>query len=314
MWRVNCTPVFCAILRDRLFLTLQTRQQSQAYNHISTTMRGIGSPANLPLGSPLPPNDIHVRALKRVALINANLHFQGVGVHLPEWRDTVGWAARDGRVVDVMRTGYPRFFVPRVVDKLAERVVEFYRRRRTTVPDDKLSAILFPTRRYTEMCLQFLARQASPEQIRDLQGIAFTWKNCHSLLVAKDRECGSLEDSREGTDDSPCNPEISAVLYPATLYPVAKAFWQHTGFGMSSRQATYWLQDSLVCSERDPETAKDAIRTRIADGQSLSDLQVDKNNVLLYPTGMTAITETASAIKRLCQTNNKRPPAAAIFG
>lgn len=38
--------------------------------------------------------------------------------------------------------------------------------------------------------------------------------------------------------------EIYAVVYPQELAVEAKAFWQHTGFGISSRRATYWLENA----------------------------------------------------------------------
>lgn len=334
--RTNCTRIFRSIAQvppsyDQVCL------RSQDHVDNLQAMQSIKSPSNLPLGSPLPPNDVHVRPpraqhrMKHAVSINTNLHSKGVGVHLPEWRDTVGWAARERRVVDAMRTGYPRFFVPRVVDELAGRIIELYRSMAngtSGVPDGKASAIVFPTRRYAEIYLQFLARQASPEEVRGVQSIALKWEG--SILPLNTQDSGDvlLPPSRDHPDVSPYRKEISAVLYPSTLYPLAKAFWQHTGFGISSRQATYWLENSPLCGnsdtkltknrcatkiEPDPGTAKDIIRGRIADGQSLSDLKVDKNNMLLYPTGMTAITETASAIKRLYSAKN-RTPTAAVFG
>lgn len=228
-----------------------------------------------------------------------------------------------------MRTGYPRFFVPRVVDKLAEKVIGVYggESNRTTVPSDKVSAIIFPTHRYAEIYLKFLARQVSPEELHNFHGITLTWKGYFSLLDARDGKERPLI-CPDDSADSPYRKDISAVIYPTSLYPLAKAIWQHTGFGISSRRATYWLENSPLCGnleskstkdhsatriEPDPEPTKEVIRERIADGQSLSDLKVDKENVLLYPTGMAAITETAAAIKKLCPTN-KRPPTAAVFG
>ncbi|KAM3420365.1 hypothetical protein BST61_g3646 [Cercospora zeina] len=59
------------------------------------------------LGTSLPPGDPH-----------------GVSVSLPLWQDTVGWAYRDEKVLQKLNTGYPRFFVPRIVRVLAQQVVK----------------------------------------------------------------------------------------------------------------------------------------------------------------------------------------------
>lgn len=232
--------------------------------------------------------------------------------------------------MDAMRTGYPRFFVPRVVDKLAERIIELHRARNNgdRSSDGRVSAIIFPNRRYAEIYLQYLARHASPEEVRDVHGIISAWDGSLSPLDAGHGKEWSSASSQESLNVSAYRREISTVIYPSTLYPLAKGFWQHTGFGISSRRATYWLENSPLCGspcdkstnnnrttsiEADPEPAKEIIRARISDGQSLPNLKVDKQNVLLYPTGMTAITETASAIKKLC-TINQSPPTAAVFG
>ncbi|KAK0610666.1 pyridoxal phosphate-dependent transferase [Bombardia bombarda] len=70
-------------------------------------MATLDAPESICLGESLPPKDQHA-----------------VGVHLPKWADTVGWASREPRVVEAMTTGYPRFFIPRVVDQLAERLAK----------------------------------------------------------------------------------------------------------------------------------------------------------------------------------------------
>ena len=41
-----------------------------------------------------------------------------LSVSLPTWKDNVDWAEGNARVVDVMSTGYPRFFVQRNIQKV----------------------------------------------------------------------------------------------------------------------------------------------------------------------------------------------------
>lgn len=47
-----------------------------------------------------------------------------LSVSLPTWRDNVDWAEGNARVVDIMATGYPRFFVHRPIQKVRFRVLK----------------------------------------------------------------------------------------------------------------------------------------------------------------------------------------------
>ena len=47
-----------------------------------------------------------------------------VSVCLPTWADNVGYEEADPNVVDRMRAGYPRFFVPRIVRNMQQRLIE----------------------------------------------------------------------------------------------------------------------------------------------------------------------------------------------
>ncbi|KAM7202989.1 putative cystathionine gamma-synthase [Naviculisporaceae sp. PSN 640] len=280
--------------------------------------RGISDPATIPLGSSLPPGNLHA-----------------VGVHLPEWRDTVGWAARETRVVNAMRTGYPRFFVPRVVDRLAEEVVRIYDNQGNAHNGQSLelsrSAFLFPNCRYATLCLRFLHDQA-PSGIDTGNVCGFVLNpdgTTTKLDLAQETQPDPDNDQNLATQSKP----LSAVLYPMSLYPLAKAFWQHTGFGISSRQATFWLDAVLKRDRRNGrlmpparrnltdeyllQSAKNNIRSRIAKGHSpelsRTGMGLTKQDVLLYPTGMAAITEAAAAIKSR-RSLNGRQCVAAVFG
>ncbi|KAF4629322.1 hypothetical protein G7Y89_g8823 [Cudoniella acicularis] len=58
------------------------------------------------LGETIPSNDIHA-----------------ISVSLPTWNSTIGWGARNPAILDRMRTGYPNFFIHRLIDELAEKIV-----------------------------------------------------------------------------------------------------------------------------------------------------------------------------------------------
>ena len=47
-----------------------------------------------------------------------------LSVSLPTWKDNVDWAEGNARVVDIMATGYPRFFVHRSIQKVCVRLQE----------------------------------------------------------------------------------------------------------------------------------------------------------------------------------------------
>ncbi|KAF7550673.1 hypothetical protein G7Z17_g5551 [Cylindrodendrum hubeiense] len=53
------------------------------------------------------------------------LTIKAVSVYLPTWQNTVNWAMRDPELLALMKTGYPRFFVPLIVRELGEHLVQW---------------------------------------------------------------------------------------------------------------------------------------------------------------------------------------------
>ncbi|KAF5562005.1 cystathionine beta [Fusarium phyllophilum] len=143
------------------------------------------------LGSSLPPGDKH-----------------GVSVYMPTWEDTVAWGRRDPGLIAQLKTGYPRFFVPLVVNELAERLLTWA----------------------SGLPWEFLANEF-PDELRQ-----------------------SLKEAKE---------------------------------------------------------AKIAIQQRIADSFSTEDNELKKSDVLLYPTGMSAISHIHDIISLYATTTKK---TIAIFG
>lgn len=128
--------------------------------------------------------------------------------------------------------------------------------------------------------------------------------------------------------------ELHAVLYPSDLYPLAKDFWQHTGYGISSRYAEFCLRrvDDLrlqpppidpkrnhtynafsrrkdpmivdemkgVSSERaEDEKIKRSLRHRIAKLASSSDIALEEKHVHIFSSGMTAVSTIAQALQAI---------------
>ncbi|KAM0195134.1 hypothetical protein ACHAPA_005731 [Fusarium lateritium] len=249
------------------------------------------------VGSPLPPGDKHA-----------------VSVYIPTWKDTVAWARRDPDLISQLKTGYPRFFVPLVVDQLAERLLEWTSSNRnpntltselsTLLSTTGRTAMLLPAGHHARMCQAYLDTQD--------KGATFVLKVDFSdgihIMENLDKTC-TLD-------------KIYAVAYPKELAKEAKAFWQHTGFGVSSRRATYWLENATFLNQdskssvtdlpnREAEDAKFVVQQRIADLLSTETNSLDVDDVFLYPSGMSAIAHTADTVRQFITTTKR---TVAMFG
>lgn len=138
-----------------------------------------------------------------------------VSVSLPTWRANVGYEEGEEWVLSKMKTGYPRFFIHKAIEKFSNAVLEKYGQ-----PGEK--AMLFPTHSIACRCLEFFISQAPDyqHQIRILDLVP---------LAAKERS----------KELDPISPRISAFIFPGERWATAKAFWQHSGDGISSRRAEY---------------------------------------------------------------------------
>ncbi|KAG5793237.1 hypothetical protein H9Q69_007715 [Fusarium xylarioides] len=132
---------------------------------------------------------------------------------------------------------------------------------------------------------------------------------------------GNIRPVKKSDNGSDLN-EISVVVYPPRGVKEAGAFWQHTGFGISSRRATYWLENApflnrgrelpeAILPIQEAKEAKIAIQQRIADSFSTEDNELKKSDVLLYPTGMSAISHIHDIISLYATATKK---TIAIFG
>lgn len=145
--------------------------------------------ANHPVGHPIPPFTEHA-----------------ISVSLPTWDATVGYEENDPNIVNVMQTGYPRFFIHLSIQKLARFCEQKY-----GSPTE--CAILVPSSTIAEECRSFLEARSVPARIVQI----------------------FLPNPTQWT------PHVHAILFPAESFPVAKQFWQHTGLGISSRLAEHCL-------------------------------------------------------------------------
>ncbi|KAL4401298.1 Cystathionine gamma-synthase [Malassezia pachydermatis] len=155
-----------------------------------------------------------------------------VSVSLPHWQDIVDY--EEGRLTDSMKTGYPRFFIHRSIQKLAELM-----RTKFARPGER--TMLFPSSQHASQCRDFIsarAAQAEPPQANVSVRIVRLCVMAHSA-----KEMQTLKSVSVHTPSvSETSMNLYIVLFPQTLFPIAKQFWQHTGVGISSRMADECLR------------------------------------------------------------------------
>ncbi|KAK5135173.1 hypothetical protein LTR08_005559 [Meristemomyces frigidus] len=139
-----------------------------------------------------------------------------VSVSLPTWKANVAYEEGERWVVDKMQCGYPRFFIHPSIERLAQTVVQ----QHGSLEADK--AMLFPTRGCAGRCRDFLCKE-NPDVLSSV------FKVLEYVPQAQQSHSGPKR----------VLPRVSAVIYPKELWPTAKAFWQHTGEGISSRRAEF---------------------------------------------------------------------------
>ncbi|KAF2466724.1 cystathionine gamma-synthase-like protein [Lindgomyces ingoldianus] len=139
-----------------------------------------------------------------------------VSVSLPTWRANVGYEEGEEWVLSKMKTGYPRFFIHKSIEKFATAIVKKY-------GEAGARAIIFPSHAAASRCLEFFFHQdpeLEPQQVRILDLVPAAKK-------ARSEECAII------------SPKISAILFPQEKFKIAKTYWQHSGDGISSRRAEY---------------------------------------------------------------------------
>lgn len=260
---------------------------------------------------------------------------QAVSVSLPTWQDTLGWAKRDPDILAHLQTGYPRFFIHRLIDRLAGRLLQWAMRKpdrwnlrclETPQEEDQerigLLAMIFPHVRLASSCVGYLEGVDLPDQSSRGPAIfAFQVNITGQIDIVSSGDVSPMSSSPQ------C---LCVVVYPERLFKEAKAFWQHTGFGISSRHAVYWSANasflyqetddngndklSVLPSISDTKDAADTIRHRISGLLSSELCPVRADDVFLYSTGMSAIANSASALYHLRKGGSDEPFRVAAFG
>lgn len=161
-----------------------------------------------------------------------------VSVSLPLWEHVIGYEEADLHVLNAMQTGYPRFFMPRSVVALCERVAIAF-------GGGKLGCLVFPTMTAAERCAEFM----------------------------RERHDGWEMEAREVPEMG-----VFACWFSPRLEATARKYWRFCGEIVSSRQAVALLENGFPTVEclASGDEASVRIRERLAEhsGQAAEDVYV----------------------------------------
>ncbi|KAH7099759.1 PLP-dependent transferase [Auriculariales sp. MPI-PUGE-AT-0066] len=207
-----------------------------------------------------------------------------LSVSLPEWIDNVGYVSGEDRVIKAMRTGYPRFFIQPAVKQLCTHF-------ESTLSDQNERALIFPNAHIARAFCSFVLLEDSHASVRSVEV-------CGRRPLLLDRASDQLA--------------LHVTFVPERLWLRAKQFWQHTGWGMSNRLASVFVNSlglggSSLTSDMSwngaGERPRRLLRERIASwvqqdrsleaaaGRRLKAQLLDPSpgDVFLYQSGMAAI-------------------------
>lgn len=199
---------------------------------------------SVPLPTPTPPPNGAAAYKSDYAVgtsIPANID-HAVSVSLPLWSDNIDY--EEGRLANSMETGYPRFFIHRTIQRLASLLCKKFAK-----PDE--DCILFPSARIAERCRDFMRTQSTCEQPLPIRIVRFSMLE-HSAPNPTSENANATDNSSSSTAEHVSDQQLEAqhfkassttahyifiVFFPRHVFALAKTFWQHSGDGISSRQA-----------------------------------------------------------------------------
>ncbi|KAI8802535.1 pyridoxal phosphate-dependent transferase [Cladochytrium replicatum] len=189
-------------------------------NLTETTADGKPAPPDtvLPLGVSIPPNTPHA-----------------VSVSLPTWKSNVQYEEGDKEVLSKLTSGYPRFVVHQRITKLCELVC-----KRFAKPNER--CYIYPTRRAASESRDLLLKLHPPTNPP---------RPSHTARIV---EYTVSPPSSSAPVTATSDPSTTLLPSPIALYlyifdasckhcaSLAKAFWQHSGEGISSRRAEHCVK------------------------------------------------------------------------
>ncbi|ODV80782.1 PLP-dependent transferase [Suhomyces tanzawaensis NRRL Y-17324] len=169
-----------------------------------------------------------------------------VSVSLPTWEATVGYEEGESWVVNKMTSGYPRFFIHTSIKKLAKKLEEKYGRQNEV-------AVIFPSYKVAKRCREFVKTHAGS----DANGSAVRILQLSTPPPANADESSTKIESN-----------IGVVFLQASLFPLAKSYWQHSGEGISSRMGEYVLH-ALFGDEDDGSVGNSGYSNALQQAQQI---------------------------------------------
>ncbi|TAQ87345.1 hypothetical protein B7494_g4324 [Chlorociboria aeruginascens] len=180
-------------------------------------------------------------------------------VSLPTWEDNISYEKGQDRVMSKLTTGYPRFFIHKIIAAFAEDIIKRY-------GSSDQQAMLFPSTRTANRCLQFIrvrSTSTTADQARVID-LVLDHSQTTSQTLAK------------------LSPTISAVLFAKELFPVAKQYWQHSGDGVSSRRAEFChalLQDGILVDRKVLEASSNQYQKASKGPRRYQKASIDKTTL-----------------------------------
>jgi len=98
-----------------------------------------------------------------------------VSACLPNWQDNIGYEEGDARVVELLKTGYPRFVYNQYCVKLFQKCLQEFGQA-----DE--ACLAFPTAATAEECARFIAQQSG----QPCRVVAIDQSEVHAILFAKE--------------------------------------------------------------------------------------------------------------------------------
>ncbi|KAI9145520.1 putative cystathionine gamma-synthase [Paraphysoderma sedebokerense] len=178
---------------------------------------------DLPLGETIPPATPHA-----------------VSVSLPKWQDNIDYEEGRERVIKELNSGYPRFVIHQSIKRLNDICLKKFSNA------ENESCIALPSKRVAEECRNFIRSQLpsfrppSPDiEIPDS-------KSFKARIVQFTIQPPTPISQNEGVvteHEYLYKPvQLTILIFPKIVFPLAKSFWQHSGEIVCSRLAEHCLR------------------------------------------------------------------------
>ncbi|KAL4985770.1 pyridoxal phosphate-dependent transferase [Aspergillus falconensis] len=231
-----------------------------------------------------------------------------VSVSLPTWDSVIGLSRKEGWVLEKLACSYPRFYLNKPVRDLADAVL-----RRLEITDENICCMVVNSAKAGRECASFLHTESMEKQLR-LEVVRFFMPAESNIKNTAGMHWANF----------------SAVLFHGDLRKKAMCYWRDTGAGLSTRHASFCLEefeyldsDSVNAALRTPAPKKrephrqlpeystwiqnaharqrelQSIIARLATSEQPGKLAVAPGDVFLYPNGMNAIYSLSESLASL---------------